>query len=127
MPSLLRVKLTTCSFPPPPPSPPPPPPPPCFMIDRSNHSAVELPGDSCKLFANCDRFRGVDWDTRHNREKLRRISRPSHTPPVMIIHQSSRLQISSRVKRGDKLEINVRFRKGILYKGRNFRFIPKYL
>ena len=39
--------------------------PPCFIaIDPPNHSAVELPGDSCKLFANCDRFRGLGTQSR---------------------------------------------------------------
>lgn len=93
VPSLLRVKLTTCSFFPSPP--------PCFMIDRSNHSAVEFRRFVqivCKLRSISDR------DTRHDREKLRRIRDDFQ-------HQSSRLRVSSRGKRGDKLEINVRFEK----------------
>lgn len=81
------------------------------MIDRSNHSAVELPGDSCKLFANCDRFRGRGLGTQSR--KIKANFAPFTSDDFQSSFQS-KSYVSNREwheKCGDKFEINVRFEK----------------
>lgn len=72
------------------------------MIDRSNHSAVEFTRRFVQIVC---KLRSIsDHAARSRKIKANHTRDDFH-------HQSSRLRVSSRGKRGDELEINVRFEK----------------